>query len=246
MQARQKQAIEAYQRVQDFLTANPPPESAGLTVQKKILDDVVAKLTDHSNEQVAWRRLTRGETQRQQSLRTILRERHLAPIAQIARATLADAPGIEKALKMPKSNLSTMKLAAEGAGIRTAIAKYESAFVESGRPADFLTQLDQVIAALRESVVTRARGFGRTAGAREGIDKELRRGRKAVELIDTIVKTAFVSDSDVLLKWRMAKRVQASPGGNGGGAAFKATGGTADENLAPSPALTPVATPVAA
>src|SRR5438876_670584 len=98
MQGRQKQVIEMYQRVQDYLGANPPPTSAGYTIQKEVLDDVVAKLTDHSTDQATGRRLSRAEYTRQRALRSRIREDHLAPIAKIARATLRDVPGIEKAL----------------------------------------------------------------------------------------------------------------------------------------------------
>src|SRR5688500_10110601 len=98
MKGRQKQVIEMYQRVQDFLGANPPPASAAYTNQKRILDEVLARLTGHYQDQSAGQRLSRQETQRQSALRRRLREEHLAPIAQIARAH-RDVPGIDKALK---------------------------------------------------------------------------------------------------------------------------------------------------
>jgi hypothetical protein len=45
--------------------------------------------------------MSRAETQRQKALRRRLREEHLGPIAQIARAMLSDKPGIEQALRLP-------------------------------------------------------------------------------------------------------------------------------------------------
>ncbi|HEU4993650.1 MAG TPA: hypothetical protein VFT29_02485 [Gemmatimonadaceae bacterium] len=47
----------------------------------------------------------------------------------------------------------------------------------------------------------------------EGIEKELRRGRQAVELIDAMVRSAFADKPDVLGKWRVARRVKAVSGG---------------------------------
>jgi hypothetical protein len=217
MLAKQKQAIEAYQRVQAFLADHPPPESPGYLVQKKALDDVVAGLADHAENQVAGRRLRGAEVPRQRALRQALREQHLAPIAQIARATLAGEPGIEKALKMPGYSLSPIKLVAEASAMRTAAAPFESQFVEAGRPADFLAQLDAAAEAVRQSMLGKARNLGRQVGGRAGIEKEIKRGRRVVDVLDTIVRAAFLGDRDVLAKWRSAKRVRALPGSGGEG-----------------------------
>jgi hypothetical protein len=217
MLAKQKQAIEAYQRVQDFLAGHPPPESPGYLVQKKALDDVVATLNDHAINQVAGRRLTGAEVTRQRALRKALREEHLRPIAQIARATLAEAPGIERALKMPPYGLGPLKLVAEANAMRTAAAQYQPQFVLAGRPADFLEQLDAAAGAVLQSMLGKARSLGRQVGAGAGIDREIRRGRRAVEVIDTIVRAAFRGDQNVLAKWRNARRVHAMPGGASAG-----------------------------
>lgn len=208
----QKQAIEAYQRVQDFLALHPPPETPGYIVQKKILDDVVTSLTDHSANQVVGLRLGRAEVPRQRELRRVLREEHLAPIAQIARTTLAEAPGIEKALRMPPYNLASMKLVAEAIAMRNAVEPYEKQFVEAGRPEGFLGQVDAAIEALRQSVLGKARHLGRQVGAGAGLQKDIRRGRRSVELMDAIVKAAFRGNQDVLAEWRVARRIRALPG----------------------------------
>jgi hypothetical protein len=231
MQATQKQAIEAYQRVQAFLADNPPPESPGYAVQKKAFDEIVASLTDHSLNQVAGRRLRRAEVPRQVRLRRELREQHLAPISQIARATLADAPGIAKALRMPANNLSALKLVAEASAIRDAAALYEQQFIQAGRPADFLVQLDAAAEAVRQSMLGKARNLGRQVGAGAGIGRDIKRGRSVLDVLDTIVKTAFWEDKNVMAKWRTAKRVRAIPGGTG-------AGGEAAPGVVP---LTPVA-----
>lgn len=236
MQSRQKQVIEMIQRVQDFLGANPPPPSTGYTLQKKNLDDVVATLTEHSTDQVSGRKLSRAETQRQKALRRKLRVEHIGPIAQIARASLADVPGIENALRLPPDNLSTMKLVAEANSMRETAAKFEPLFVESGRPEDFLKQLDAAIEELRQSVLGRARNVGQHVGAKAGIAKEIKRGRKTVELLDTVVRAAFRQSPDVLAKWRIARRIRVLP--TGGGAGPTGTGGTADEN---TPDIAPAA-----
>jgi hypothetical protein len=213
MLAKQKQAIEAYQRVQDFLKEHPLPESPGYRIQKQALDDVVATLNEHTTSQVAGRRLRSAEVRREDGLIKMLRELHLAPIAKIARATLDDAPGIEKALKMPDYYLAPLQLLAEARAMRNEAARYEQHFVESGRPVDFLAQLDGAIDALSQSMTNKDSSLGRQVGGTAGIALEIKRGRRVVDLLDTIVTTTFYDDENVRAKWRSAKRVRAIPGG---------------------------------
>jgi hypothetical protein len=179
--------------------------------QKKAFDEIVASLTEHSLNQVAGKRLRHAEGPRQQLLRRALREQHLSPISQIARATLADAPGIDKALRMPPDNLSALKLVAEASAMRNAAVLYEAQFIEAGRPADFLTQLDAAAEAVRQSMLGKARNLGRQVGAGAGLERDIRRGRKVLDVLDTIVPATFLGDLNVLAKWRNAKRVRALP-----------------------------------
>lgn len=230
MLARQKQVIEAYQRVQDFLAAHPAPAPASYGVPKQMLDEVVGRLTEHSTDQVAGRRLSRAETQRQKKLRAVLREQYLRPLSKVAKASLPDAPGIDKALVMPAPQISSTKLIAEAQGMRDAVASHQAVFVRNGRPENFLEQLDAAIEALRQSQLGRARNVGRGVGAKAGLKDEVKRGRDAVEMLDAIVTTSFVSNPDVLAKWHLARRIQALPGGP------STAGGAADANPAPSQA----------
>ena len=233
MLAREKQQVEAYERVQDFLKTHPAPAGRTYGRPKELLDEVVARLTGHRTDQVGGGRLTKSEAKREEALQRALRELHLSPISKIARATLAEAPGIEKALKMPQPQLSTTELIDQANGMRDAVAPYAATFVEHGRPEDFVEQLAAAIAVLRGAMLGKARNVGTRAGARAGIAEEIKRGRRAVQMLDAIVSTAFVADKDCLAKWRIAKRVRALPGG---GPAGPATGGTADENLTPAAA----------
>src|SRR6266513_1326319 len=148
----QKQRIEAYQRVQDFLAANPLPEP-GYGEPKTLLDDVVTRLIEHSTDQAAGARLSKAELQRQNTLAAVLREQHLRPIAKIAKATLKGSPGIDKATTMPAANITVMRLIAEAGAFREAAAPYADKFVRSGRPADFLTRLDAAIESLRQALL---------------------------------------------------------------------------------------------
>jgi len=227
MQKKQKQVVEALQRVQDFLGANPLPPPQEYGTPKAFLDAVVATLTGHSTDQAAGGRQTRAERDREATLSRRLRELHLRPISLIARASLREKPGIDKALRMPAQRITTLRLINEAIAIREAVTPHEADFVTAGRPATFLAQLDAAIEALRSAFLGKARELGRRVGAGEGLDDEIQRGRDAVKLLDAMITTAFAGQGDVLARWRMAKRIRKSTGGV---PVVPATGGTADEN----------------
>jgi hypothetical protein len=220
MLARQKQVVEAYERVQDFLTANPAPTGSDYGEPKAMLDDVVSRLRALRSNQAAGGRISKQETKVQRQLRTKLRNLHLRPISKIAKARLPEAPGIERALKMPEAEISTTKLIDEAHGMRNAAAPYVAEFVKYGRPGDFLERLDAAIDTLRGSLLGKARTTGITVGATAGLEQEIQRGRTAVE---------------ILAKWRMARRIKAIPGGTSTTDGDALTGATPNAP-APTPA----------
>ena len=213
MEGREKQVIEAYQRVQAFLVANPAPAPVTYGDSEQILDDVIAKLTGHASTQRSGLRLSQAEQRRQKSLMRKLREQHLRPIVAIGKSAIGEMPGIERALKMPSADYGVVKLLADASAIAEAVAKYQPVFVKQGRPADFLVQLKAAIDELQATTTGRATLVGRRVGARAGIAEEVRRGRKAVEVLDSIVRAVFAESDVVLARWQVAKRLQSLPGG---------------------------------
>ena len=212
MRGRQQQRVEAYQRVQAFLADNPLAEPNSYGAPKALLDDVVGRLTTHGVDQAAGTRMGKADTQRQRVLRRVLRQQHLRPIAQIAKAVLRYGPGLDRATRMPSAHMTTTQLLAEARAIRVAAAPYEATFVHHGRAVDFLARLDAAIDDLLQAQLGHARNMGKKSGASAGIEEEIVRGRQAVEMLDAIITTSFFEDGDVLAKWRSARRIR---GGNG-------------------------------
>jgi len=210
MELRQKQAIEAYQRVQRFLDAHPL-EPGGYGAPKARLDAAVARLTSHSIRQMESGRKGRAETARQRVLKRELRTVHLRPIAKIANAALRDAPGIEVALRIPRPQLTVTQLLADASAMRNAVAAYRPVFVENSLPETFLEDLDAAITALRGSLVDRAENVGKRVGAGRAIAQDIQRARDVVEILDAIVTRRFAMDDDVMGAWRSARRVHGVP-----------------------------------
>lgn len=213
MDKRQKQAIDAYRRVQRFLVSNPVLSPASYAKPKEMLDGVIARLTELSVAQVDGKRESVAETQRLASLVRKLRDRHLKPLVALARAHIADKEGIEKVLKLPNGALAPLYQLAEARQMRDAARRYATEFVKFGRPEDFIEQLSAAIDAVENALGGRAAQAGTHIGARAAIEAELRLGRQVVEVLDTIVNVAFEDDVKSLAAWRAAKRIQALPGG---------------------------------
>jgi hypothetical protein len=202
--------IQMYLRVKTFLKGNPPPAPVTYAEQEQVLDDVVAQLGSHSTSQASGGHLSQAEIKRQQKLIEKLRVDHLRPIVAIARANVENHPGIEKALRMPAGGLGVIRLLAEAEAIRTAAALYPPVFVKDGRPENFLDQLSVAIDAVRNSTLDKGTLVGRKAGAKAGIAQELRRGRKALTVLDSIVQSAFAGNDVVLREWEVAKKLRAT------------------------------------
>jgi hypothetical protein len=68
---------------------------------RKMLDDAIAELKSHAENQAAYYLKAQGSTREQRALRKVLLRDHIAPIARIAASQLGGRPNIEP-LRMPK------------------------------------------------------------------------------------------------------------------------------------------------
>jgi hypothetical protein len=225
MQARHKQLLESYERVREFLRGHMPAQAnAALMARTEELGAFVLKVRALLSDQVTSRNELRDDATRTEVARRNLRDRHLKPIAKIAKGALGLEPTALKALALPRNWIPDTALLTEAVSVREAAEKYEQVLIDNGRPVDFLAKLDAAIERLRETHAARAVNVGLRAGAGAAVRDQLKRGRKLMELIDGLVADAYEGDVEVLARWRIAKRVKAMPGPRG-------TGGTADENL---------------
>lgn len=214
MQHTQQQVVEAYRRAQGFLDAHSTEDAGTFGAAKQTLDEVIARLEALGTSQREADRTTRNETRRQRALRSALVEEHLRPIARIARATLRGAEGIEVAVALPRRRLSTTPLLIDAVAVRNAVAPYRPVFIEHSLAPDFIEQLDAAIAALGGSFTAGAESHTVRVGAGKGIAQEIRRGRDALEILDTLVRKRFARNAEMLARWGSAKRVRGRAGGS--------------------------------
>ena len=215
MYAKQKQVIDSFVRVQSFLADHPAPPPATYAGPAEILDDAVRQLRTYAGDQVYGRLLTTAEVKRQEQQMKRIVDRHMRPIVTIARS-LTDVNAdirLQDALKLPRSGIGVAKLLAAADAMIKAARRFEATFVSNGRPADFLAQFEGAVAELNQVLGARGTLLGTYVGAKKGIWVMLRRGRRAVDRLDAVVRVAFEGNDIVLERWRIAKRVQAVRGG---------------------------------
>lgn len=118
------------------------------------------------------------------------------------------------AIRMPRDGNGVTKILQACDGMIAAAQPFEGTFVAHGLPADFLARFTTARNELESVLGGRTAHVGRHVAARTGLQVEIRRGRRAVERIDSIVRASFDADEMTLAAWRVAKRVHLKSGGS--------------------------------
>jgi len=213
MLGRQKQGLEAKQRVrvwlQDNVVPDASPEIARLCGE---LGDVVDRAERAIGHQVLGHRLSLARTQELDDAVNVLRQRHLKPIAKIAAASGNTILGIDTAVRMPRGKLPMLKLAAEARAMKTCVEPHADWFVSYGRCPEFLTQLEAAVVEMERVQTLRDQALWLHAGATAALPEHLQRARELEDILDCHVSDVFRDDAAKLAEWRQAKRVQLKPG----------------------------------
>jgi hypothetical protein len=198
--------LNTLSRVQRFLDQNGPTlGDINASGYRKILDDVVGKLSAHAADQTTTKRAAAAEAAKERVLRNALKLNHMRPVATVANAQLRQVPDFV-ALKMPPRNATSRTLISWAAAMKTAAGEYSDAFIGAGLPADFLDQLQAAADALGNSLTNRTSNGAAQRGATIGLDAEATRGRQAVKVLDSLVEPLIQGNLALLGQWTAARR----------------------------------------
>jgi hypothetical protein len=202
-----------FYRVREFLTTNP---IEGTQVKLQLLDQVVRELSVCGAEQDHSKRLTRGEVARQRAERNALWSNHMVPIARIARRAFAgNIPGMDQKFTLPPKRADNEALLNAARGMAQAAEEHAAVFMEEGVPPDFVVTFRAAIEALAAGLTVRVEGQRRRTTSREAIDKLVKRGNAAVDVLDAIVRPRLADRPELLVAWKSVKR-PIEPGGSPG------------------------------
>jgi hypothetical protein len=228
MQSKQANMLQSLESVQAFLEENAATLAGAVNSSaRQKLADAIADLAAHVVQQSGSSIASRAATKRKLDFRRTLIRDHMEPIAEIARADLPPTPGLD-ALRMPKGTPSAQQLAAVARGMAKQAAPYVDLFVAGGRSKDFIAQLTAAADAMMVADEERLQSRGRLSGATKGLTEKLAAGRKAVRVLNALMKSALKDDPALLANWRVVKRVRKP--------AVRPVGGT---TIPPAPAPAP-------
>ena len=204
-------AYRCFRRVQEFLAAHPFADApANLGRQASELDAVVSQLSQDALDQEAGHRLTKAETKHQKGLRAALWDRQMLPIARVAREVFGKS-GVDKALTMPKKAVKHEAVINAARAMAEAAAQQSAVFVEHGLSNDFVAQLNQAANDLDTALKSRDTTRRRRLTATAGVAQQLKRGRRAVRLLNAILQPRLAQDPELLSAWESVRRVKSAP-----------------------------------
>lgn len=215
MITRQKQSLESFVRVEAFVEGHPVAGPLSYDGPRETLADVVRRMREHAGAQLTGRELSQAELRLQEQLIRRLIDRHMRPIVAIARAQIeADSDvRMPAALRMPTSGFRATRMLQAADGMIEAARPFETVLIANGLPADFLARFTAARNELEGVLGGRAAHVGAHVAARKALEVQMRRGRRAVERIDAVVRASFDGDAVTLAAWRVAKRVHRVSGG---------------------------------
>jgi hypothetical protein len=218
----------------EFLTLHPlVPTVAKADAEIVILKASIAEIATLAAEQDAGRAAWSGASDEREYLRGKLKDQ-LSEISVVSKALDPETYPTARAQFKMTVNGSFASYVTRGHAFLTAIGPIKAAFVEHGLAADFDEALSDAIAALEEAGASTYNGRQAQMAGTAGMKLALKRGVRAVRVLDSIVAPKLKkTDPALLVVWKAVTRIERPPkktaeAGSGGG------GG------AGSPSVTPV------
>ena len=213
MDTHEQRVFQSFRRVQGWFEANSqslssasPEVSTALAGHLDTLRAVIERLTGYVAQQETEADQTKLISKDEKELRREVLSHHMSTIVKTARSLRGIAPGIG-ILALPKTNISTPNLITAAAVMAQKAEIYRSILVENGLPSDFVEQLLDSASRLRASLDARGLARGSRRAAAEGVQTEIRLGRRVVAIMDASLKRVLRREPVKWAEWRHVQRV---------------------------------------
>lgn len=208
MELKQSNTLQSLKEVQKFLDEHSA-ELPGVndTGMRKKFDEVVAELTRLAATQTSADIGALTATREVAVITQDLVQHHMAHVANIASLELPPGPALAP-LALPSDNQKGERLAARARGMATAAEKFASTFISAGLPADFIEQLRQSANALSKLIVERKQNAATRGAATKLMRTNIKEARKMVKVLNGFVRTAAKGNTELLITWRILKRLR--------------------------------------
>ncbi len=176
----------------------------------RLLDAMILQAENSASAQAGSKRLRTGHAASlaaaKRKLRGVMR-----PVAEVAKSHLRDVPEF-LALFMPRVSIKTEEVVAAAGAMVSAASPYADTFIQSGLAPDFLADITAHAAMVTEWAARREQADVERTGATAGLRDAIRRGRRAVAVIDALLEPMLEDNESLLATWKSAKRVPAKKG----------------------------------
>ncbi len=241
MEAAQRKVTEKFRSIQKFLDDHAAALThSAVAPPRKLLDDAVQQIDGFAADQLA-KSTQAVQTRTLTATRVALRDHNMLQINAIALHHLPNTVNTRAEFKLPRDNVSTDTLVTAAKAMAAAAQPYSAIFIQQGRPADFIAQLQTATQAVETAVEAGRTGKRIRKGATSGIKSSVQAGRAAVKLLISAVTPALKQDPQLLAEWKMVTRGASAGGKLGHGAST-----TAVDPIPPVSAAASTSTPVAA
>jgi len=210
MRTKEANQLEALRNVQAFLDEqrNRLPTIATSGARRQ-LDDALARLTQHADDQTSSAAWSRNCTKRYHALRRRLFRSHIVPIALIARTTRPPLSELAQ-FRIPRGKPTAQRLAAAAHAMAEAAAPHADTFVAAGMPDNFIAQLKGASDAMMAELEARAQEWARHRIATEALRAGISSARRIVQVLDAFVRSACELDVEMIAGWESVTHVRRS------------------------------------
>jgi hypothetical protein len=194
-------------RAAGCLTANDAalPE-VNRSAARKTLDSAITGLQGQMTAQQVAKEQELGGTNKHTALKKTLRgQMHVVSSIAVHNPT-----GIEelRTLRSSPANASLNVMVTKANAMADAVTTHPDVFAAGGLPADFLTSFRATIQAVQAQVATRnAIENTRVASTQKSVELG-RQGRRAIQVLNSLVRLHAVGDPTLLAAWNSAKRLR--------------------------------------
>jgi len=207
MKLKDTQFLTALRGGQRFLDAND--KALGTVNQsgaRKALDTVTTEIASLADTQGTHRMQAIGERERELRLARRLKRRFVAPIVKIARAKLPEVPQF-KGVVLPSANGNTAAFAALAESLAGAAEPFAQTFIDAGLSPDFVNETRAAAAELVQAIGGKGDFKSKRVKATDAITKQVRAAKRAMGMLDSLIKAELEEDDPLLAAWATSRLV---------------------------------------
>ncbi len=214
MEYRQGSRLGALRRALAFVDKYAAPlGSVATSPMRKRLKRITERVEANGAIQFTCRTRSMSTTAEIHDLRGALRDRHMRPIVNIARARLLNIvlPMMTQ-FDVPHARTSDAKLLSAARSLAEAARPWRATFTGEGLPDRFVEQLETTTEALQTAIVERAGERLELRRATMAVRSLCAAGRQAIMALGAMIESQVYGNAPVIGEWEIAVRVMKKPG----------------------------------